>query len=303
VGIQGPPAAHKAGYDTRCKTKITVDYRNSALIRVVTKARKYDSKRDSMLRLPVTALIGGKLTKIDIQGLGIGSDTASRVLTPHQAEGLEVPALIDTGAAVGVVQSGLVEAINAHVFEIAVPVGIKGVTGPPQAAALVAVMVLDFYGYMVDNANPLMIKQCLDEHNLDKGRQRYLSVVVALVISDKIGEALLLGNNIGHRVNWTVQNSGYILLNWNSKLMIKAVSIEAQRQLMEEYNRVVDRRRQEKPRADTSTSGAAANSAEIKKNQGVPTPRAPAQVPIKVAKKEDEVSEAPPVKPRRSVHF
>ena len=85
--------------------------------------------------------------------------------------------------------------------------------------------------------------------------------------------------------------------------MIKAVSIETQRLLIEEYNRVVDRRRQEKPRADTSTIGAAANSAEIKKKQGVPTPRAPAQVPIKVAKQEDEVPEAPQVKPRRSVHF
>ena len=112
-------------YDRRLKTRLALDYRNSALIHAPVTARKYDATRDNKLRLPLTAMVDGKLVKLDVRALGIGKDTRSRVITEHQVEGVEVPALIDTGAAVGMVHSGLVEAINAHVFEVAVPVRIK----------------------------------------------------------------------------------------------------------------------------------------------------------------------------------
>ena len=108
----------------------------------------------------------------------------------------------------------------------------KGYNDPTQPALLIAVFVIDFYGYNVDDAESVLIKNYMTESNLDLNRQRYISLMVALVISDQPGETLLLGNNIGERINWTAQNSKYVLFHRDSKLMGKALTLEARRRLM-----------------------------------------------------------------------
>ena len=49
------------------------------------------------------------------------------------------------------------------------------------------------------------------ESNEDMGDRMYILVMVALVILDQPGGTLLLGNNIGEHLNWTIRNSKYFL--------------------------------------------------------------------------------------------
>ena len=74
------------------------------------------------------------------------------------------------------------------------------------------VFVVDFYGYNVENADTSLIKRHLSDENGNVGDRRFISVMIALVILDQPGENLLLGNNIGERLNWMIQNSKYVLL-------------------------------------------------------------------------------------------
>ena len=137
------------------------------------------------------------------------------------------------------VHSGLVEAINAHVFEVAVPVRIKGYNGPPLPAVLMALFVIDIVGYMVDEGNPLLVKKYISNaSDLEDARFRRISVVVALAISEKEGEIMILGNNIGERVNWTVHNSSYVLFHWEQKLCTLAMHQELRRRLMVAYHKL-----------------------------------------------------------------
>ena len=100
--------------------------------------------------------------------------------------------------------------------------------------------VVDFYGYNVENVDASLIKRRLLEEQEDTKNRRFISVMVALVISDQPGETLLLGNNIGERVNWTIQNSKYVLFHWKNKLMVRALSVESIRQLMIAYKSELD---------------------------------------------------------------
>ena len=79
--------------------------------------------------MPIAVALDGKLgqmVKMDFNQLKLRQETTTRVMTKHQVDSIQVPVLIGSGAAVGVVQAELVRAVNAHVFRVAVPVGING---------------------------------------------------------------------------------------------------------------------------------------------------------------------------------